>query len=424
MRTIIKTVIILLLLSTILSTPRVEASPLYAAIIYKDGDTYYAESRQGTITTDPDAYKLVQDLLPSCTGTIYFCSGTYVFSQGLFINSNISLSGESENSVTLHFLSGGLVFNYTGMTTIRDLLLEGTSTDDGCGLTLDWTWRTNIYNVEITNFKVGFNGTSGLFSNIYDLNVHDNYIGVWLGLKYGNYHFYGGSIQYNEVGLELFSDVIIDGVVQSTNMNQFYGTEIELNSVTDVYFNAGVGIIAGNIFEGCYFERSLSTTENFFTYNNGANVRANSFISCKFASQINSQLELQGVGHVFVGNWFDGPSLFTVLGSNHTITDNKAISDPNQVVFVDNSTASTIKNNSFFEGTHNMTSTETATASPTPQTVLFRGNFSSSLFPAWTAIGGIGVLMFLCACSFYMLRGKARVEMLKKNKINEQETNK
>ncbi len=420
MITITKILTVLLLLTSILSIPRVEASPLYAAIIYTDGETYYAESRQGTITTNPDAYNLIQDLLPSCTGTIYFCSGTYVFSQGLFINSNISLSGESENSVTLHFLSGGLVFNYTGMTTIRDLLLEGSSTNDGCGLTLDWTWRTNIYNVEITNFRVGFNGTNGLFSNIYDLNVHDNYIGVWLGLKYGNYHFYGGSVQFNEVGLELFSDDTVEGVVQSTNMNQFYGTEIELNTLTDVYFNAGIGIIAGNIFEGCYFERIPSTTDDFFTYNNGANVRANSFIGCKFASQINSQLELQGIGHMFVGNWFDGPSFFTVLGSNHTITDNKAISEPNQVVLVDNSTDSTIKDNSFLEDPQNITSTETDATSPTPQTVFFRGNSNSSPFPVWIAIGGIGVLILLCVCSFCMLLGKARIEILK-NKINEQE---
>jgi hypothetical protein len=287
---------------------------------------------------------------------------------------------------------------------------------------LDWTWRANIYNVEIAKFYVGFNGTGGLFSNIYNLNVHDNYVGVWLGLKYGNYHFYGGSIQYNQIGLELFSDAVVNSIDQSTDMNQFYGTEIELNTIADVNFNAGIGIVAGNIFEGCYFERAPSMTQDFFTYNNGANVRANSFIGCKFASQINSQLQLQGVGHVFFGNWFDGPSNFTVTGSNHTITDNKAIATTTEVVFTDKSFNSTINNNSFDEAI-SVAPIETPTASPTPQMIAIQGNVNYSTFPTWNAIGSISTSFLILAGGFLVLRGKNK-EFFKKIKMNEQEVNK
>jgi hypothetical protein len=338
--------IIILLSLTMWPLAQADVNP-YTVTIEKIGSTYYAYDRNGSMLGGSD------NLLELCNqqadavskGTFYFVGGTYYFDDEWVISKEINVVGEGETATTLSFVQGGIVYRGISTSAIKDLTLKGRSTLHSCGLTLDSTARMNIYNVYITNFETGINISQGMFASIYNPFVIENDVGVWIGNDYGTTRFFGGSIIFNRVGIEIY------GGSSDSTMNQFYGPELECNTDCEVYFNGANGMVSGTIFQGAYFERTSNTSPYFFKYNGDqTQIKCITWTGCKFASQVESTLEIYGEGHIFDGNFFHGaPVNFIVSGAGHSITNNKALTEESaRITFTNNAERTIVSGNYFY----------------------------------------------------------------------------
>ncbi len=337
----------ILLLVTLLPLTKADVSP-YTVTIERVDSTYYAYGRNGSILGGNE------NLLELCNqqvnaiskGTFYFVSGTFFFDDEWVISKEINVAGEGETATTLSFVQGGIVFRGISTCTIKDLSLKGLSAEHSCGLTLDSTGRMSIYNVYITNFETGLNISQGLFAAVYNPFIVENDVGIWIGSDYGTTRFFAGSIIFNRVGIE------ICGGNSDSTMNQFYGSEIECNTDCEVYFNGANGMVSGTIFQGAYFERTEGTSPYFFKYyGEQTQIKCITWTGCKFASQVESTLEVYGEGHIFDGNFFDGaPVNFIVSGAGHSIVNNKELTEELvPITFTNNAERSVVSGNYFYD---------------------------------------------------------------------------
>jgi hypothetical protein len=341
----------ILLSLTLLPLSKAVVSP-YSVTIERVDSTYYAYGRDGSILGES------ANLLELCNqqvnaiskGTFYFVGDTFFFDDEWIISEEINVAGEGETATTLSFGQGGIVYRGISTCTIKDLSLQGYGAEQSCGLTLDSTGRMSVYNVHITNFGTGLTINQGLFAAIYNIFLVENDVGVWIGSDYGTARFFAGSIIFNRVGVE------ICGGTSDSTMNQFYGTEIECNTDCEVYFNGANGMVSGTIFQGVYFERTEGTSPYFFKYyGEQTQIKCITWTGCKFASQVESTLEIYGEGHVFDGNFFDGaPVNFIVAGAGHSIVNNKELTEELvPITFTNHAERSVVSGNYFYNVENN-----------------------------------------------------------------------
>ena len=337
--------IIILLSLTLLPMTQADVNP-YTVMIERINSTYYAYGSSGnTLSGNDNLLELCNQLADDVSkGTFYFVGGTYYFDDEWVVKKEINVAGEGETATTLSFLQGGIVYRDVSTSTIRDLTIEGRSTQHSCGLTLDSTGRMSIYNVYITNFKTGLNISKGLFASVYSPLIIANDLGVWIGNDYGTTRFFGGSIISNRIGIE------ICGCNSDSTMNQFYGSELECNTDCEVYFNGANGMVSGTIFQGAYFERTSNTSPYFFKYyGDQSQIKCISWTGCKFASQVESTLDIYGEGHIFEGNIFHGAPLnFFISGAGHSITNNKALTEESTIIMFSNNAERTVVSGNYF----------------------------------------------------------------------------
>ncbi len=330
---------------------KADVSP-YTVTIERVDSTYCAYGRSGNILGESE------NLLELCNqqvdaiskGTFYFVGGTFFFDDEWIINKEINVAGEGETSTTLSFVQGGIVFLGVSACTIKDLTLTGYGTEHSCGLTLDSTGRMSVYNVYISNFETGLKISHGLFAVIYNAYIVENDVGIWIGSDYGTTRFFAGTIIFNRVGIE------ICGGNSDSTMNQFYGSEIECNTDCEVYFNGATGMVSGTIFQGVYFERTDDTSPYFFKYyGEQTQIKCITWTGCKFASQVETTLEIYGEGHIFDGNFFDGaPVNLIASGAGHSIVNNKELTDELvPITFTNNAESTVVSGNNFYDVENN-----------------------------------------------------------------------
>ena len=139
-------------------------------------------------------------------------------------------------------------------------------------MTLKNCSHVSLYNVHIEDFAIGIKIEGGLANNIYNPQlIYNTEIGLLLTGDYGVTRVFGGSITANGIGIK---------IDDSSMMNQFYGVEIECNIDNEVTFG---DYVYGNLFEGCYFERTDSTSADFFDMTKAVGI--NTFYANKFATQ-------------------------------------------------------------------------------------------------------------------------------------------
>jgi len=216
---------------------------------------------------------------------------------------------------------------------IENITLRGDGT--GVGLTLKDCSHVALYNIHIENFAIGIKIENGLANNIYNPQLTENKeIGLLITGDYGITRVFGGSIIANGIGVKITNSAI---------MNQFYGTELELNLQNEVTFGEST---YGNLFEGCYFERADSTSDNFLDMTN--TLGKNTFYTNKFASQIASRLEVFGDSNVFRDNIFDsGTVSLSISGTKNVFSDNRQGEVDAEIIISDPGTNTEFKNNFF-----------------------------------------------------------------------------
>jgi hypothetical protein len=246
----------------------------------------------------------------------------------------ISILLFSELIITVQAQSDqSLVYENQSNIVIENITLTGDGT--GIGLTLVNCSRVSLYNVHIENFAIGMKIEGGLANNIYNPQLLFNAeIGLLLTGEYGVTRVFGGSITANGIG------IVIDNF---SMMNQFYGVEIEVNIQNEVTIGDGT---YGNLFEGCYFERTDQTSPDFFDMTKAIGI--NTFYANKFASQGTSSLEVFGDSNVFADNIFDsGTVIFTIHGNNNIFRDNRQGPTYAEIILKDAGTETQYRNNFF-----------------------------------------------------------------------------
>lgn len=252
--------------------------------------------------------------------------------------------------------------------TLENIKLTGDGT--GIAITITNSSRIILRNVTLTDWACGINTTNGIFNSYYDLNIQNCGIGWHINGFYGINRAYGGSIVNNNLGVLLSN---------GTCMNQFYGTEIEWNINAEVQFGDDV---YGNLFEGCYFERTEATSDYFFLWQ-ASSIGSNTFIANKFASQGDSVLTLKGNGTVFNANLFHGATqelIWDVYGNGSSITNNRAVYPLPGLAFNDYGTSNTRTGNYFYNVNINQASTTTSTVGASPFGELAYGIVSVMIF--------------------------------------------
>ena len=216
---------------------------------------------------------------------------------------------------------------------IENITLNGDGT--GVGLTLKDCSHVSLYNVHIENFAIGIEIQGGLANNIYNPQlIYNTEIGLLISGDYGITRVFGGSIIANGIGIK---------ITNSSMMNQFYGTEIELNKQNEVTLGDST---YGNLFEGCYFERTDSTSGDFFDMT--GTIGKNTFYANKFASQRASQLNVFGDSNVFRDNIFDsGTVSLSIYGTNNAFSDNRQGLTDAEIILSDGGTDTRYQNNFF-----------------------------------------------------------------------------
>ena len=297
--------------------------------IWVDGADYYANDAYHTVfggATDEGAIDgadldavmtAVHDDLAT-GGLVRFGRGTFPFADNYTSTNQISYMGMGTGVSILSFAAGkGFILN-TQQTPIvvRDLELYGASDAAGSGLTLDTVSKAHISDVYIHNFLKGVNAHSNSFFNTFtNLKSQGNGYGVYLEDIYGINRFFSGSITYNTKGVYIGA---------SSVMNQFYGTEIEVNDDYEVSIE---GDTHGNLFEGCYFERTAATSTYFLSMVEALAIGTNTFRNCKFASAVaETDIVVYGNCNIFENNVFHGAGLatFSLNGTGNKIINNHA----------------------------------------------------------------------------------------------------
>ena len=126
-------------------------------------------------------------------------------------------------------------------------------------------------------------------------------------------------------------------------MNQFYGVEIECNTDNEVTFG---DYVYGNLFEGCYFERTDSTSDDFFDMTKAVGI--NTFYANKFATQGTSQLDVFGDSNMFRDNIFDSGTIsLSIHGTKNVFRDNRQGLNYAKISLIDAGTQTQYQNNFF-----------------------------------------------------------------------------
>ncbi len=226
-----------------------------------------------------------------------------------------------------------LVYQNQNYVVIENITLKGAGT--GVGLTLKDCSHVSLYNVHIENFAIGIKIEGGLANNIYNPQlIYNTEIGLLLTGDYGVTRVFGGSITANGIGIK---------ITDYSMMNLFYGVEIEVNIDNEVTFG---DYTYGNLFEGCYFERTDSTSDDFFDMTKA--VGTNTFYANKFASQGTSKLEVFGNTNIFKDNIFDsGPVSLSIHGTKNVFRDNRQGLNDAEIILIDAGTETQYQNNFF-----------------------------------------------------------------------------
>jgi hypothetical protein len=226
-----------------------------------------------------------------------------------------------------------LVYQNQNYVVIENITLKGAGT--GVGLTLKDCSHVSLYNVHIENFAIGIKIEGGLANNIYNPQlIYNTEIGLLLTGDYGVTRVFGGSITANGIGIK---------ITDSSMMNLFYGVEIEVNIDNEVTFG---DYTYGNLFEGCYFERTDSTSDNFFDMTNA--VGTNTFYANKFATQGTSKLEVFGNTNIFKDNIFDsGLVSLSIHGTKNVFRDSRQGLNYAEIILIDAGTETQYQNNFF-----------------------------------------------------------------------------
>ena len=229
--------------------------------------------------------------------------------------------------------SGSLFYQNQSYIIIENITLKGAGT--GVGLTLKNCSHVSLYNVHIEDFAVGVKIEGGLANNIYNPQLmYNTEIGLLLTGDYGVTRVFGGSITANGIGIK---------IDDFSMMNQFYGVEIECNIDNEVTFGDNV---YGNLFEGCYFERTDSTSADFFDMTKAVGI--NTFYANKFATQGTSKLDVFGNSNMFKDNIFDsGTTRFSIHGTKNVFRDNRQGLNYAKIILIDAGTETQYQNNFF-----------------------------------------------------------------------------
>ena len=229
--------------------------------------------------------------------------------------------------------SESLVYQNQSYIIIENITLKGAGT--GVGLTLKNCSHVTIYNVHIEDFAIGVKIEGGLANNMYNPQlIYNKEIGLLLTGDYGVTRVFGGSITANGIGIK---------IDDSSMMNQFYGVEIECNIDNEVTFGDNV---YGNLFEGCYFERTDSTSENFFDMTKA--VGTNTFYANKFATQKTSNLDVFGDSNMFRDNIFDSGTIsLSIHGIKNVFRDNRQGLNYAKIILIDAGAETQYQNNFF-----------------------------------------------------------------------------
>ena len=229
--------------------------------------------------------------------------------------------------------SGSLVYQNQSYITIENITLKGAGT--GVGLTLKNCSHVSLYNVHIEDFAIGIKIEGGLANNIYNPQlIYNTEIGLLLTGDYGVTRVFGGSITANGIGIK---------IDDSSMMNQFYGVEIECNIDNEVTFG---DYVYGNLFEGCYFERTDSTSDDFFDMTKAVGI--NTFYANKFATQGTSQLDVFGDSNMFRDNIFDSGTIsLSIHGTKNVFRDNRQGLNYAKISLIDAGTQTQYQNNFF-----------------------------------------------------------------------------
>lgn len=250
---------------------------------------------------------------------------SFLFISILFFSHLVSnVDAQTDNS---------LFYENQNYLVIENITLKGDGT--GVGLTLKDCSHVSLYNVHIENFAVGIEIQGGLANNIYNPQLISNTeIGLLITGDYGITRVFGGSIIENGIGIK---------ITNSSMMNQFYGTEIEINKQNEVTLGDST---YGNLFEGCYFERTDSTSDEFFDMTK--TIGKNTFYTNKFASQKASKLNVFGDSNVFRDNIFDsGIVSLSIHGTNNVFSDNRQGLTDAEIILSDQGTDTKYQNNFF-----------------------------------------------------------------------------
>lgn len=313
-----KPLFFIFLLITVLLSPLVHAEQAYNFTVLNDGTNVTAYDLTGTqAVQDTDAlvvWEYIRDNLDA--GKVYVGNGTYLFS-GDYIQTGkaISWEGSGSGSILRFADSLGFCINATnGQTqhlTISDFRFYGYN--NGSGLTITQSNRVATRGLSFSNHEKGLSLINNIVTTNFDTVARNNTYGVYISEVYGLNQFYGGAIVSNSYGIFINA---------SNGHNQFYGLECEVNFQAEIKLGATAG---SNLFEGLYMERTAECTPYYFEWD-ASTQGSNTFIHCKFASQISSDITVEGNANAFTNNYFAGGVVvnMTFNGDGNTFIGNRA----------------------------------------------------------------------------------------------------